>query len=307
MLDNWTYVETSKQSDQLGDLEFQELAAPNAGTYTPNNSAEPRVFIVKWSSRRAFLEDLLGWAFRKNGGGISRVLPDPHPITANFWAYSAKVEGVGTAGWQEGDYPTDKPGKIIAWTCAKIHAEYRPLPYAVKADANVTSELQRFVSRGTQSASDYMTTSTGGMKFLQSKILLAQPPGRIIGNRTVTYTWHWVPAAPSDPFVVPNEATFDSLIGKVNSTTFDGKPPGTVLFLGYDPRLTLPLISDNTYYWEIELQTLQRDYGLVAATGEHAGHNYLFDQANGRWDKVLSTTGQTLYEAADLNNLFVIN
>ncbi len=224
-----------------------------------------------------------------------------------FYAMNASVEGKGVLG-------KSALAGSVDWTIAVITCEYRPVDFAVLDNSLISSspggELARFCTRKYAFAADYLTLE-GAMKYVTrpDHTALQVPPAKITGNITKTITWHEVPAKIANPFTPQNIANITTCLGKVNTETFDGNLPGTVLFVGVDPQMVTPKLSTTQYTWEISLSFLVRDNGLCAATGEEAGHQYRYDTPNQRWDLITSDGtlgGPRVYETADLNNIFVI-
>lgn len=311
-LSAWTYA-PAVAPDALGDLQYHELKDTGRESISLGNSDVVRVFLVKWTRRAAFLDDLLGWAQQDviPDGLVLRVLPDPHPNFDLFYASSATVEGMGILG---------NSGGAATFTVAKITCSYKPVTYSILADSLTnTNELYRYVTRSFTYASEMMTTY-GRMQFVSraNQQFLEYKPTRVIGTIEATYIWHQVPALGSDVWTCPNINTILEATGKVNSQLFDNYPAGTgyaagtVLFLGAEPRMVTPALGQDWHYWEIAMKFLIRDNGPAIAGDPYdgrAGHNYIFDSAQnpGRWDLITnngSQTGQRLYEYYDLNSLF---
>ena len=297
-LDTWVLVDSGTPTENMVTGQYKEYRESGKENYSTGNSGAVRVFLVAWDVRADFLDDCLGYSYLDGELEIHRILPDPHPEIENFYASEASVEGLGVLG-------TSEAGSI-QWTTAKITVPYRPLPYAVETDADTDTELDRYVQRMYAFNADYLTIN-GVMKFATSGKVLSNPPGRITGTQELTYLWHEVPGKSDDPFSPPNIDTVDSCYGKVNSSSFDDYPAGTMLFLGCDPQMVTPRLASDNFYWNISLKFLHRDNG-IGADGGQAGHNYIYDVANARWDKLVdnATGTHTIYETADLNTLFTI-
>jgi hypothetical protein len=256
--------------------------------------------------RPSFLDSLLGWSYLDGANAIHRILPDEHPDIANFFACDASVQGRGELDHNDNN--------AIDWTIAEVTANYKPVPYDVKSDNEITTELDRYVTRIYSFSADYLTIQ-GNMKWVSRSPAgqaLSSQPGKTTGTMSMQYVWHEVPGKASNPYVVPNFNAIISCLGRVNSVPFDPNgadcPAGTVLFIGVDPKMQTPKLTDEVFYWEITLSFLYRNNG-PGIGGETAGHNYIFDAANNRWDKVTAdgTAGGTpIYGSADLNSLFTI-
>lgn len=300
-LDNWILAGSSVPNDAIPLGYFKEQKESGKETYAHGNSSATRVFLCCWNCRAAFVDDVLGYAYLDGSNTLHRVLPDPHPDLYNFWAGDATIEGIGTVGVGVNG--------AIAFPTAKVTVNYRPFPYRFLADAFTGSEINRYVSRQYAFNADYLTVN-GTMKFVTPvpPTVLTAPPGRITGTMELTLTWHEVPGKATNPFEPPNIENVIDCYGRVNDSDFDGYDAGTVLFMGIDPQMSTPRLAGDNFYWTIAMKFLIRDNG-AGIGGETAGHQYLYDVANARWDLVTSdglTGGPRIYQEADLNSLFVI-
>jgi hypothetical protein len=272
---------------------------------------------------------LLGWSYLDPNNTIQRILPAEHDDIDNFFAEDATIEGMGVLG---------HTGNSVTWTVAKVNVNYKPRDYNVKN--TYATELDRFITRTFSVNADYLSLN-GQVKFCSNQLMLNNAPGRITATMELTYTWHQVPAKNSNPFEVPNLNSIAACLGQVNSTTFDanngsgGYPPGTILFLGIDPKMLTGKRHGDTatnpngnYFWEIQHKFLYRNNGLVTITQgatssssfvgpppsitEYAGHNFIFNIAPSvyKWDLVTangSVFGPRIYQTTDLNSIFTIS
>jgi hypothetical protein len=238
-LDLWTLNPPGVAPENLGNKQYLEYKESGKEQYSPGASTANRVFLVAWAYSTDFIDDLLGYSYLDGSNNIRRVLPDEHPTSDKFFAEDCSVEGIGKLG--------ETISGTAHFTLAKITANYKPRDYAVLADEKITTELDRFVTRGYAFNGDFLTLQNG-MRFVTSGRVLNAPPARITTSIELHYTWHDVPAKPSLPFVVPNWAAISSCFGCVNSTTFDpngaGYSPGTVLFAGVDPKMVTNKLAD---------------------------------------------------------------
>ncbi len=325
-LDSWNFVpENSTTPDDYGDDDYSEAYNSGEMSMSGGSPSITRTFYIRGDRIPEFMDDLLGYSDAA-GSAITRVLPDPHPYYTNFFALEAKIQPLGQM------YQAEFMGKaFLEQTVAKITAEYRSPMYEVKEDGDIADELERFVTRQYGFGGDAITINSTGMQFVSNvgadgrHLALNQPPARPTMTMDLTYTWHMVPPNPStSPFIPPNLTAIKNCYGKVNDTTFDDLhmacPPGTVLFLGLDPKFTNyrfinAVDRSENMFWEINMKFLYRDNGFVSRTvgpntiSEQAGHNFIWDQSKQWWD-LITTTGEVgggrLFETADLNTLFTI-
>ncbi len=299
-LDQWNIDCSLPNNEPYGELHYKELhEGSGKENYSIDNSSAARSIIVDWDQRLAFLDDLLGYSINYGPGDLVRVLPDAHPDLYNFYCTDAIVEKAGKP---------DITGNVSSWEKAIINCTYRPLPYALLEDEQISSELDRYVERDYDANVDYLTI-IGQMKLVTSGRALQTTPGRNQPYTAISYKWHQVPADPNDPFSVPTDDKITACLGKVNSMPFDGYYAGTVLFMKPVSKMVTPRLGTNdAYYWNIEYKMLIRDYGPGLEL-EQAGHNYIWDSVSNSYDLVThdgTIGGNRIYQAADLNQLFVI-
>jgi hypothetical protein len=312
--------EGSVTPDNYTNLQYSEKINSGSITSTPGNSAITRVFYINHAYLSDFLDALLGYAEVSNDGLVIRPsLPDLHPKYSNFYAMEATVTpcGLSSSSLQY----TDRTAKSLV---AEVSALYKSVDFdVVDDDGEQTDELYRFVSRTMNYAGEYFTINNTGMKFVSSsnpKKSLNIQPAKTTGVCELVYTWHWVPPDPNlSPWVTPNWAAIENCLGKINEETFDPDfmdcPAGTVLFLGAEPRLIAPRVTeagrDANIYYDITMKFLYRNNGFVdrGDIEEYAGHNFVWDMAHMWWDLIThdgTVSGNRLYEEADLNSLFTV-
>lgn len=316
-LDAWVYAPTGVKTEDLGPLQYQESDESGRETYAPAGGSQcTRVFLVAWDQRASFIDYLLGFSYLDASNKIYRVLPDAHPEIRNQYATDCTVEGLGPATIASGG---TRPA--AEFTTAKITANYKAKTYAIASDASIAGvdtttdhpELHRYVTRAYQFNVEYLSVQ-GSMIFVTPtgsppvQRIVPVPPGKANATIGLQYTWTEVPALPGNPFKIPNLDAINNCLGKVNSEVFDAAggnyPAGTVLFVGVDPKQTLPRLDGETYYWDITFSFLYRNNGLVGS--EYAGHNHLFRPEIG-YDKLTvdgTSGGNTIYQSYNLNTLF---
>ncbi len=323
--------------------EYVELS-PDSGqeNFVPERTDAIRVFLVPWDEHIDFCSYLLGFTRITVGlvtppalpvRELTRTLPDQHPRLRFMYATSARVKGRGE--------PQRSPADdSMAWDYAEITATYSYLPYRLLEDSEIyddndctpdseeccdAPELDRYIIRETTPQSQFLglpsrslawvtDEPTGGFANLQAGA------GLIVCSSLKELTWIQIPPTPDDLLNCPNSAQFDQATGTVNSCIFDGKAPGTVLFIGYAAKLRAPFIALGDvqvgHYWDITFKFLMRDSGpgLGGVNNGYddgrAGHNYLYHHTRHKWDLVTDNhlkTGNRIYKQYDHNNLFFIS
>ncbi len=310
-LSGWTF-QTTSTGFPIGASNYREDINSGGGTFSEEGSEATRVFVTDWDQWPSFVADVLGYSTYGGGTGVLRVLPEAHPQCDAFYASSCKVSTAGVASVAGGQ---------STWTVARIETAFKPVTYAVLSDEAATSELDRFVTRLTHNKGDYLQLQINTFKWVSRPLVngqkqpLGATPGIIAPSKLAEYTWHQIPAKPviggdqNLPYRCPVDSIIPQYLGCVNSATFDGiYPAGTVLFVAAEAELIRPVLGTGVFNWRVKYFFEIRDNGAGIGT-EEAGCNYLYDPINSRWDLVTTdgnSTGQRLYNSANLNNLFII-
>lgn len=329
MLSEYNWSVTTKDPNTTWNFgEYQWLnEGSGEATFSRDSSQTSLVYFCEYDYHKQFLDVVLGKSVKDGGtirrsasnpnfGGTNGSLPEPHPYYSNFYAYSAEL------------MPRGVPSNNAIgpqWKKAKIHVVFRPPNYNIIPDGvlSSTDEMDRFTIKIPEGSAEFQTTQ-GSFKFVDdanpnNRRVLDVRPGFIVSARRYTYTWVQIPVATTsagypDLGRPPNESTVLDLVGKINSVTFDGFAPGTVLFAAPGTsKLVLPQVaSSNNYYWDISYILAVRDYGVSSTplqAGEHVGWNYAYSPKDYAWRLYTNdgkTTGKPMYQYADLNQLFQV-
>lgn len=333
MLSEYGYVYTDKKiSEPWEENEYRyHLEDYGKGTFGRDSGQAAITYQVEYQFLDRFLDVVLGKTVRLGPGQLSRSntsgdfdsingsLPEEHPNFPGRFAATAEVSVPPKAVTTTDLFGKENP----QYDKAFITVVFRPVDYNVIGDDIVDTEDLRFCSVKRESSIEFQT-AMGAFYFVQAvgddgkHRALDLTPGFTVATTKYNWVWRQIPVVErSDgyPDLVnpPNADLLVSLAGSVNSQTFAGKEPGTMLYVGAVPTLINPQTATaNQYYWDIAFQFSERDYGVSPVpfvTGEHMGWNYAFDPLNKRWDLYTTdgtTTGGTMYKYADLNDLFVI-
>lgn len=305
-----------------------------SGTFSKDGSQTTLVYLCEYDYHEQFLDvvigktvisggDMLRSASNPSFSSINGSLPEPHPRYYNFYAASADVQPMGVPGMDSID---DSP----YWNKAKVTVVFRAPDYNIISDDDYEapttgSEINRFTTKITTSSTDLQTVN-GAFKFVSSpdKLPLDFNPSFTVAQRHIQYIWRQIPVATRsddqpDLGYPPNIDLIECLEGRLNSLTFDGNPPGTVLFANAEWKLIFPQTADeDAYYWDITYNMVLRNYGPTGGagqppsyvTGEYIGHNYAWNGylSTPFWDLYTNdgtATGVPQYQYCDLNQLFV--
>lgn len=296
------------------------------GTFMPDGSQATITYICEFNYYREFLVAVLGFTARGGTGGDTLFrsypdgsLPERHPHTFNFYAVSAEVEPLGAD--DEVNNPTEDINNLPIWSKAAVKVVFRAPSYAVlEDDAGYTYEYERFTTVDTEVQSDYLTISQTQMTLVSDGVTqLEQGYGITVPCIRQKWTWHQLPALETgygpDLVTPPMLNTCKRLLGKVNSTTFNGNRPGSVLFTSVEVKRVLPgTNTPNGYFWDLTYHLAIKDqtglsnpYTPGDAVGWQFIYNPLCPTLNG-WDLPTSdgtASGRKLYETGDLHDLFV--
>lgn len=309
-LDTWNFQTSSGGVFPIGASSYREDVNSGTGTFSEDGSEVSRVFMVDWDRWRAFVSDCLGNPNYTGPGDISRVLPEQHPEALGFYATACKVSPAGQSAVS---------GNKSAWKVARIDTTFKPVPYAVKANADIATELDRFVSRKVLNKGDYLQLQITSFKWVSRALVngqkqpLGASPGIVTPSKMLEYTWHRIPTRPAGggdtnrPFRCPLDEVIPLFLGKTNSLAFDAiYPPGTVLFTGAEAEMVRPVLATGAFTWNVRYFFECRDNG-AGIGGERAGINYVYDPLNSRWDLITTdgnAAGQRLYNSGDFATLF---
>lgn len=180
-------------------------------------------------AQRGAISQILGYAAHQGAGvKLRRWQPELHPIYPFMVAKRVSLQGLGSnASQTRGRTPYADwsdlnilGAKINSYPETIVDIEYETPLYPILFDADISSEIERFVSVEPKPNGDYLSLPTGGMKWAGG----AAPPagqlglpypaqtGIIIPTIDYMVTWHQVPAS-----AIPLNA-FMLAIGRVNKT-----------------------------------------------------------------------------------------
>jgi hypothetical protein len=249
------------------------------GTFEMSGSTGERTFRVMWEKRLSFATYMLGYGLPYTVGGVrklSRLIPQAlHPDTPDIRA--TRIVRVSGHQWTGTDPPRadGEPyvwtnGLVNVFTDAEIVVHYEHLPYAYLEDDAITTEMDRYVTRGdVRSSAEFLAYPGAGFKYARNPAL-ADPAdgadgttipgdqGVIVPQEEFVLTWERIPEELAEPGsdlhdTIHGTSVYDPLPyhGAINSIEFDGKPAGTVLLSGVRPiRHLSPLGSGFEYAME---------------------------------------------------------
>jgi hypothetical protein len=149
------------------------------------------------------------------GASVTRLIPMAHPYEPNCYAYSLRiVPAPGTVCTR------DSLGQGFKYADYFCDVKFRTPKY----DFSGTGGDFPMVTVARQSGVDMVTRPGSAYRFPSDGTRLVHEVGVPVGTTQYSMTFHRLPAL--------DNTLYDALRGCVNLTTFFGKDPGTMLFLG---------------------------------------------------------------------------
>lgn len=272
---------------------YEREDSPSGG-YSTDRGQVNRDIQVAWAARGQAALDFAGDVAVVNDGSgrnyLSRTIP--HAFPPRPWMYVQSI-------------PAEKPlalkGKdgsdVGVYSLAILTLQYVMPPFRVKDDGSTLCTdasyfmhdlpdegwalavqgvaNSRYVTRQIKHATKVLVYNRGMLKDENSKLILEGIPiTEFVGEWS--YTWHQVPEE-----ALPEKAWIDGA-KCVNSTTFDGRPAGTLLFAG-DPEIRM---DPNPITGKFLYTVTYRFHSLLLVddtTTPHTirGHNYILRPSAG--------------------------
>jgi hypothetical protein len=283
----------------INKVPYTEFIEGTREIYRAEGNEAVRVLDCPWNRRDEFRADMLGYPIQDLAPpfAIHRRLPEPHPEipipppspiyqpnnSTIFAVEMELLEGIGVPDINpDTNYirfldkgPTDlipEPG-VEVFGKARFAVTYRWLPFDVRQDGDVTTELDRFVERRATYASQEVEVPGKGLEFNSDSVVLQVNVSRLLFRKELSYIWYQCPKIP--------EANIRNCIGKVNSVTFDangvvaadgsplGYPAGTLLMIGNDYHRYNSASGDVVY--DIVYKFIYRQDGWNVAIRPNTG------------------------------------
>lgn len=283
-------------------------------TASPNQNAG-QMTSVAW-----FAQEFLG--FSQSGGsgnGIKRTLPAQHPqLTYLFASSIGGIEGVGPLGRDQYACATFK-----LW---RLRLVYETPPYLIVPDSSVTYEWERYTVIEINPATEFMRRFGGAWKWVAGVPDVGSRPvfeknytNFKITRTKIIMTWFQVPDTGlfvggfENSTASPN---IENAVGTVNSTTFMGRLPGTMLLEGWKPiPRTMPEIGVSNFprSWDVQLtwtyfQPPPSAIDNNFAYGARNGHLLVPHPTRAFWyPPQYSADNSLIYPQSDHNQCFKMN
>ncbi len=306
--------------------EMIEITQPGGGeAFSLESGDATSVYLVPWDKQRDFIFKFLGFSYADNKSPwrLHRINPVYHPrfpwltaSTVSFSAIGPLKNDDNTGTYVQGVYPSLAGCIKVAqyeWVIATVRFVDRPWTFL--DDAQVLSAGSGTAYAGEPYRNTYFTPSPS-VEIISAEGLnnilwannqfsptspgniIPAPFGTLMSKTLLSFRWMWVP---NEYVSGPNSLTFtpkwiDSCVGKVNSDTFLGYAPGTLL------------LQAPTYErFRFPVPTIDGVYGYF---GWNIGLNFqFFDPPRGSQDGTLTsgagTTAGTITLAVAFTNFSV--
>ena len=264
-------------------MAFDEL--PGSPLYS-GNGAERRATrrgLIPWGDINAHFGSL----FPLPIGGIPQV---PAQLTGAIGMYADQVSYEPHFGGNERQNGVDGNG-IETYDRAIATITYKTMTFTQE-----DPESSQIITRRIDIGAEYLTLPELSLKWENGGEPVQTPDvraGKLIGMLTHCLTFHRVPNPPY--------STIRSLVGKVNSSTFEGAVEESMLFLG--AQFTQVVTSDGSQPWEITMQFSERNIDGTS----NIGWNHFYKPTGnekGTWQRLVTAAGDPIYPSGDFNSIF---
>lgn len=275
-------------------IEYEELARSYGEAASSNNQVRFRILACDWDDREMFQEDMVGIA--KNVAGVfGRNPPNKHSSFYDDY-YCVSCELVDVEGPNDQDATNDG---IVEFDKAVFKCRYERLLYRVAADSDVATELDRFVIRKWDYASEMQKIP--GIGFYYTDIpgplnTVDEVPAIPWGYVQLEYIWKQVPV-----LLAPAISSYQNCM---NSVAFDGGLKWTgIQAPTFDPKTVLFLTAKTVEYYQVDGEPV-RDIVYSMLFRKQPWDQVL--AADGNWHPIAKKSDNTPpFQSKDLNQLFV--
>ncbi len=298
---------------------------------------------ITWSIRDfdvlEFVAKVLGYA--TSGGKnnkINRVLPVRHPQFRDLWASHIEIRPTVPNRPSRRNAPG---GQFSSWKQFRAVVTYESPPYAIKEDAAVTAEYERYTIPDIESHSEFRQRLTGSFRFPSvAPGVYGTGAKQITGGVAIMLTKtkigiNWM-QVPDKGLWTPNgwdgatgatATNIEQCVGKINAASFMGRRRGTMLLESWKPE-PQTFAADSLVYgqlnnglpfrcWNVKLNFVYFDPSPTPNPntdgGDQAaqafGHNLLPCPINKAWYRVYvdgknDSIDDWNYQQADFDQIF---
>ncbi|MDA7977507.1 MAG: hypothetical protein MPJ50_01900 [Pirellulales bacterium] len=283
-------------------VSFEELAGSPIIRVNEDGTQAVRHFRVAWSDWLTFARELVG-EYRVVGRSFAFIPPQSFPGFENMLVRELDVEPFEPSGPDGSTVSTLTSGvnqypsggaRVTATYEAMFDADNKPRPDLPEPPEGT------FLSYKADLGSQCIATPGRTWRWDDPPDHPPLPPdiqpGVQVAEGSFELTWHRVPLPPWN--------LIRELRGKLNSATFVGSPPGTVLFTG--AKITREFhIFRTGGFWKVRYSFLESTHEL--SSGALVGWNYFYKEtpvSGEHWVAIADEDNNRPYVSADLTQLF---
>lgn len=324
------FIETAADTYTASDWkEVIENDQPGGGEALSLESGEATIVVnVPWKKVRSFARFVLGWSYADAAAPfrLRRENPQPHPrlawLTASTVSFNSRgpvgVAGVGTR--VPGVFGSSLPVAKYNHVYATVRFTDRPW-FFLADDKATTPALESQRSTYFDPVPSIEIISAEGINnilFANGPALndpIPAPFGTLMSKCTYTLNWMWVPheyISGADPYVF-RPTRLEACTGRVNSDTFLGFPPMTLLMQA--PRYTrfkFPILTaagaaSGYYGWNVQipLQFFDPPMGVPGDAATYRGNQLVPRRVDLLWyGAKRAVGGGKLYSEAAFGDIF---
>ena len=227
----------------LNGISYQEAQGSGELVFSPDGVTGRRIFIVAWADRVNFCKALLGYTHAVGHKPIRRAA-QTFPGYDYLYCQNAVTIGLGQVS---------QGSEMIAYTSAKVTAEYRPLNFGTSVsesdDYDSDEEAGRLhIEETLDFGADYVSVDGSRFEYSDTSEKLGGSVGVLIGTVEMTL------ASSREPEL--DKAAIRSCLGRVNSTAWYSSPAEHVLFMGASARRMIT--SDGSRGWHVSYRFRER-------------------------------------------------
>lgn len=329
VIDGWVIEEFGPKN---GEQQVEVLEA--------DNSSCTREFLVPWAARFAFAAWCVGKVALYESGGdtyLTRLMPQTHtdPDEPDLAWIATKIVEMRGHQWVDELPGTDNDPRTLpqqVYDRCRVKVLFEHPPFELGEDGDTVSEQSRYVEYPAESEPGGEYLQLPGAAFFRvaepggglegsplDGLPVPQNVGKIVPQEVFRVMWHRLPITVWDGNKPLYQRIFGTgenttpYLGAVNSAEFYGKPEGTVLMTGLRPfkkKSPTGIGYDLYLQYEFTYRPSGWNWAFAFNVGDLAGTGngwYMLSTIEGDFQYASTVAdGQSIYNARDLNNLFVV-
>ncbi len=272
-------------------LTFQEIGGSPSEQYSLEGFTATREFLVPWENRNEFAQAVFGTTAEP-----ARL---SYPGRKDVFAWKLRLEPFDPAAIGVGEL-TDLKKDYVHYngSYAKAIVDYHTLDSEGRRDGPITEEGTSITYRMVIDAVEELIPASG-WRWPDTN----QPiPQDMVLSKRIPVTTHHITWS---NVVSPPWNAITAMQGTVNSATFQGCLPGTLLFEGAEANKLFRKgggleEGPSAYVWALNYAFREK---AIKFGGSVYGWNDVYNEVIGQWQNVLQNVA-TLYDSSDFNRLF---